>query len=206
MVRNNSPTGFASLVTTAGNSNSLSLYAETLATGGYCDVDSSGNINCSGAKNAVVPIDGGKRTVALAAIESPKNWFEDAGSDQLANGTAVVAIDPEFMQTVKTELEYQVFLTPYADCKGLYVSNRTANSFEVHELGGGKANLSFGYRIMALRKDYENIRFADHTHDLDFLKRMRERAHAAGNKDPASHMPAKNAALMRPPMQRTRAK
>jgi len=109
----------------------------------------------------------------LSAIESPKNWFEDAGSTSLVNGAAVVAIDPEFMQTVNTELEYQVFLTPYGDCKGLYVTNRTANSFEVHELGGGIASVGFGYRIMALRKNYENVRFADHTHDPIPTKRVK---------------------------------
>lgn len=84
-----------------------------------------------------MPIDEGKRTVALAAIESLNNWFEDAGSDHLVNGSAVVSNDPTFMQTVNTDLEYQVFLTPYGDCKGLYVTNRTADSFEVRELGGG---------------------------------------------------------------------
>ncbi|MGA9964085.1 MAG: hypothetical protein WBQ10_02685 [Terriglobales bacterium] len=143
------------------------------ALGNYCYIDYIGNLNCSGAKNAVVPIDGGQRKVALSAIESPRNWFEDAGSTSLANGAAVVAIDPEFIQTVNTELEYQVFLTPYGDCKGLYVANRTANSFEVRELGGGTANVSFGYRIMALRKNYENVRFADHTHDPVPMKRVK---------------------------------
>ena len=152
--------------------------AANLANQSACDIDFSGDLSCTGTKNAVVPVDGGKRIVAMSAIESPKNWFEDFGSARLVNGAAVVALDSVFTQTVNTTEEYQVFLTPYGDCKGLYVSSRTANSFEVHELGGGSASLSFGYRITAVRRNYENVRFADHTHDLDGLKRMRARMKA----------------------------
>jgi hypothetical protein len=153
--------------------------ASNLANKASCNVDPGGNLNCTGSKNAVVPVDGGKRIVAMSAIEAPQNWFEDAGEAELVNGSAVVPLDATYTQTVNTETKYQVFLTPYGDCKGLYVTKRTANSFEVHELGGGTASLSFGFRIMALRKKYENVRFADHTHDLDGHKRMLARAHAA---------------------------
>ena len=136
-----------------------------------CYIDGSGDINCTGAKHALVPIDGGQRKVALSAIESPKNWFEDFGSAQLASGSAVVAIEPEYGQTVNTELEYHVFLTPNGDCKGLYVSQRTPASFEVRELGGGISSIEFSYRIVALRKNYESIRMEDHAHDLDAMKK-----------------------------------
>jgi len=80
-------------------------------------------------------VDNGRRKVALYAIEGPENWFEDLGGAQLLNGTALVRIEPIFAQTVNTDAEYRVFLTPNGDCKGLYVTNKTANSFEVHELG-----------------------------------------------------------------------
>ena len=152
----------------------------------YCAIDNAGDLICTGTKNAIVPIDGGKHTVAMSAIESPQNWFEDAGSGQLSGGTTVVTLDPNYIQTVNTELEYQVFLTPYGDCKGLYVSSRTPTSFEVHELGAGTANVSFGYRVMALRRTYENVRFADHTRDADAMKLMQERAKAAAA-HPQSH-------------------
>jgi len=191
---NNSSSGHQAFWAQAENSGSLALIAGFGTTTGilsaFCDVDSSGNLNCTGAKNAVVPVDGGKRTIALAAIESPKNWFEDFGSAQLVNGSAKVALDADFMQTVNTHEEYQVFLTPYGDCKGLYVTNRGSNSFEVHELGGGTASLSFGYRITAVRKNYENVRFADHTHDLDSNKLMQERVKKLGAK-PQSHNPTR---------------
>jgi hypothetical protein len=139
-----------------------------------CNVDNVGNLNCTGAKHAVVPIDGGARRVALSAIESPKNWFEDFGSAQLAAGSTVVALDPDFAQTVNAALEYHVFLTPNGDCKGLYISNRTSASFEVRELGGGSSGVPFSYRIVALRKNYEDIRLEDHTNDPDPMKIMRK--------------------------------
>ncbi len=171
------------------NATGYPLYA--YSAGGGCYIDTVGNINCTGAKNAVVPMDGGKRTVALSAIESPQNWFEDAGSAHLVNGGAVVQIDPDFMQTVNTGQEYQVFLTPYGDCKGLYVTDRTANSFTVHELGGGTASLSFGYRIMALRKNYETIRFADHTKDQEVAQQTLARLHGPKPTGNVSHTPRK---------------
>ncbi len=131
--------------------------------GGICVMDVSGNLGCNGSKSAVVPVDGGSRQVALYAVEAPENWFEDIGSGQLNNGAAVVQLESVFAQTVNTGTEYHVFLTPKGDCKGLYVSNETADSFEVHELGGGKATIAFDYRIVARRKGYEAIRLADKT-------------------------------------------
>jgi hypothetical protein len=142
--------------------------------GTSCLIDQFGDLLCTGSKNAVVPIDGGQKKVALAAIESPKNWFEDFGSEQLSNGAALIAMEPEFAQTVNTDLDYHVFLTPKADCKGLYVANETSSSFEVHELGGGTSSVRFDYRIVALRKNFENIRLADHTNDPSPLKTVKK--------------------------------
>jgi hypothetical protein len=158
--------------------------------GQSCAIDVNGNLSCTGTKNAIVPVDEGKRYVAMSAVESPQNWFEDAGSAQLVNGAAVVGLDPDFIQTVNTAKEYQVFLTPYGDCKGLYVTNRIAGSFEVHELGGGTAGIGFGYRIMALRKNYENVRFADRTQSFARIQQIGQRMRAK-NSSTASHIPRK---------------
>lgn len=145
---------------------SSALVVRTLGAGGSCFIDGSGNLLCEGTKSSVVPVDGGARKVALYAVEAPENWFEDAGSARLANGSAVVQMESTFAQTVNGEVEYHVFLTPKGDCKGLYVTNETADSFEVRELGGGAANIAFDYRIMARRKGYENVRLADNTKRL----------------------------------------
>jgi len=149
------------------NDESASATAPVLVTvggniGGACMFDVSGDMYCSGSKSAVVPVDNGARKVALYAVESPKNWFEDFGSGRLSNGSAVIELEPTFAQTVNTE-KYHVFLTPSGDCKGLYVSQRSAGGFEVRELGGGTSSIEFDYRIVAERRGYENIRMADKT-------------------------------------------
>ena len=56
-----------------------------------------------------------------------------------------------------------MFLTPEGECHGLYVTNKSAAGFEVHELGGGQSNVAFDYRIVALRLGYENARLEDET-------------------------------------------
>jgi hypothetical protein len=66
-----------------------------------------------------------------------------------------------FGETVNTESDYHVFITPRADCKGLYVANQGPDSFEVRELNRGKANVAFNYRIVAKRRAYEGVRLAE---------------------------------------------
>jgi hypothetical protein len=186
-----------SLVAENNNAGGAPFLAGNNANGTYCYVDASGNLGCTGMKNAVVPLDGGKRKVAMSAIESPQNWFEDAGAAELVNGSAVVPLDPDFIQTVNTEQEYMVFPVPNGDCKGLYVSHQTPASFEVHELGGGTSSVHFFYRIMALRKNYENVRFADHTNDPDPRKMMeRVKSARAQTRPQAKEASAKNLASL----------
>jgi hypothetical protein len=158
------------------NSNSdATIFAENLGTGGtglvlelvgkngQCNSDVNGNFNCTGGVSAVAPVNGGSTQVALSAIHSAENWFEDAGSGQLSSGQAVVNVESVFGETVNTDVEYHVFLTPNGDCKGLYVAQKSANSFVVKELGGGTSNIAFDYRIMAKRKGFETVRLADRT-------------------------------------------
>jgi len=172
------------------------FFAEGRGTGsGACTIEANGNLTCTGTKNAMVPVDGGKRAVAMSAIESPQNWFEDFGEAQLVNGAAVVTLDPTFIQTVTPETNYKVFPVPNGDCKGLYVTNKTANSFEVHELGGGTSNISFDYRVAVLRKSYENVRFDDRTRMMEHMTQMRERL-KAGAGHPVSHDPVKKPELL----------
>jgi len=130
---------------------------------GDCTIDVSGNLNCNGKIGGVVGVDGGSRKVALYSMQSPENWFEDFGSGTLSGGGATVILDATFAQTVNTGTEYHVFLTPNGDSKGLYVSQKTATSFEVREQGGGTSNIAFDYRIVAKRVGSENLRLEDLT-------------------------------------------
>ncbi len=62
---------------------------------------------------------------------------------------------------MNTAYEYHVFLTPKADCKGLYIASQSATSFEVRESQHGKSTVAFDYRIVARRKGYERARLAE---------------------------------------------
>jgi len=99
--------------------------------------------------------------VALYAVESPENWFEDFGTARLQGGAAEVAPDPEFLQTDDTTVDYHVFLTPNGDCHGLYVASKTAAGFTVRELGGGSSSIAFDYRIVARRRGFEKVRLQE---------------------------------------------
>lgn len=181
---NNSPVDFPTVGITAMGGGAPLVAAGTV---GYCVVEYNGDLDCTGSVNNVVPIDGGARLVATSAIESPVNWFEDAGSAQLVHGVAVVRLDREFIQTVNTNIAYKVFPVPNGDCKGLYVTSKTPTSFEVRELGGGTSSVAFDYRIMAVRRNYENVRFADRTHEMDSIKRVKALRTAAGGKAVLHH-------------------
>lgn len=130
-------------------------------------------------------MDGGTKKVALNAIHSPENWFEDVGSGQLSGGEAIVNIESVFGETVNTGMDYHVFLTPNGDCKGLYVAQKSPTSFVVKELGGGASSVTFDYRIIAKRKGFEQIRLADETQTFSMKNRP---VKPAGS--PAKHMPS----------------
>jgi len=121
-------------------------------------VDQSGNVYADGTFNSFVELEGESTARSLSAIQSPGAWLEDFGAATLVDGRAVVNIEPLFAQTVNLGVDYHVFLTPLGDCQGLYVAAKTPISFEVRELGGGKANVAFDYRIVARRLGHEQAR------------------------------------------------
>src|SRR5580658_5611977 len=133
----------------------------------------------------------------MYAVQSPQNWYEDFGTDELKNGVAMVALDPQFADVANTGVDYHVFLTPNGDCKGLYVTRKTAAGFEVHELGGGRASISFDYRIVARRKGMETIRMADVTDRMKALEasRPKHRKDGAAPAPRATGGPVKHLAL-----------
>lgn len=117
-----------------------------------------GDLVIFGAKHAAVRQRDGSHRM-LYSMESPENWFEDFGEGQLVKGKARVKLEPGFASLVKAD-SFHVFLTPYGDSNGLYVSQRGKQGFEVREQGNGKASLPFSYRIVARRKDIKGERLA----------------------------------------------
>jgi hypothetical protein len=146
-----------------GSSTYCSIYRDSADNG-------TGDLNCTGAVTGAVVV-GESRMVNMYAVEAADNWFEDAGSGQLANGWATIALDQVFAQTVNGNVDYHVFITPNGECEGLYVTNKTARGFEVHELHAGHSNVGFDYRIMARRKGFETVRMRDVTQDFANMKR-----------------------------------
>jgi len=142
--------------------------------GGACDIDVQGNLACTGKVSGVAKVDGGARKVSLFAMQSAENWFEDFGSATLVNGTATVALDPTFAQTVNTTIEYHVFVTPNGDCRGLYISKKSAGSFEVRELAAGQSNVNFDYRIVAKRNGFESVRLTDVTEQYQKMEQQQQ--------------------------------
>jgi hypothetical protein len=62
---------------------------------------------------------------------------------------AHVVIDDRYASLATWEDGSHIFLTPYGDCRGLYVSNCTEHGFDVRELGGGESDIEFSHRIVA---------------------------------------------------------
>jgi hypothetical protein len=180
---------------TYNGSPAFAFYAGGVAGIDHCTIDTGGNLACTGTISGGPTVEGGARRVALYSVQSPENWFEDAGSGQLSNGSARIDLDPTFAQTVNAGVEYHVFLTPKGDSEGLYVSNETPQGFEVHEQRGGHSSIAFDYRIMAKRVGYENVRLADLTEQFNKQeaqhKRMRRpvRASAAPQASPVLPQP-----------------
>lgn len=186
---NNSPSGFDTLRVvgydgTDSSARLLNVFSN--AFGGGCTIDVNGNLNCTGNITTPVKVKEGSRQVALNAIESPESWFEDFGSGQLSNGSAVIALEPTFVQTVNTGVDYHVFLTPKGDSHGLYLTNETATSFEVREQGGGTSSIAFDYRIVAKRRGFENVRLEDKTKTMLFSEPKNSQRHSGGVQHPHS--------------------
>jgi hypothetical protein len=123
----------------------------------------SGNLIVNGTKSSTAKLEDG-REVALYAVESPENWFEDFGSGELSNGVAWIPLDASFAQSTNTALAYHVYLTPNGDSNGLYVARKTATGFEVREHGGGASKVAFDFRVVARRRGYESVRMAEVHH------------------------------------------
>ncbi len=122
----------------------------------------------SGTKSTMVMDDQGNNRV-MYCTEAPEVLFQDIGTGQLVNGKAHITIDPILARNISVTRErpLKVFIQPEGDCKGVYVTNKSAVGFDVIELQGGTSNTAFSYQIIANRADAREAngrvssRFAD---------------------------------------------
>lgn len=118
----------------------------------------NGNFIVFGSKSAAVAFPDQSHRL-LYCMESPECWFEDFGEAKLVRGRVQVKLPRDFATVIKTG-SYHVFLTPYGNSNGLYVSKQDGKGFIVEEQGQGKSNVKFSYRIVGKRKDVKAERFA----------------------------------------------
>jgi hypothetical protein len=151
---------------TAGNSNQVGYaYVAGRYNNSQCKIIGTGTVN-----TIVKDKDG--ELIALTCPEAPEALFQDYGIGELVNGRAHIEIDPDLAINI-TVSEYhplKVYVTPEGDCNGLYVTNKTANGFDVVELRGGESNITFAWQIVAQRaneygttKDGSRVLVADYT-------------------------------------------
>jgi len=108
----------------------------------------------SGTVNTIVK-DLDEKYVALSCPEAPENLFQDYGVGQLVNGKVHITIDPIFAKNIVVNEKHplRVFVQLEGDCRGVYVTNKTKDGFDVIELNAGSSNTSFSWSIVANRAD-----------------------------------------------------
>ncbi|MCX6352056.1 MAG: hypothetical protein NTX03_09365 [Bacteroidetes bacterium] len=104
------------------------------------------------------------KEIWYACVEGPEAAAYIRGTASLKDGKAIITF-PEHFVLVKGNNKYTVILTPNSvDSKGLAVTNKNAENFEVSELFKGDGNYDFDWEVKAVRVNHENfqvIRNAD---------------------------------------------
>ena len=108
----------------------------------------------SGSVSTIVN-DQNEEPVIMYCTEAPEILFQDYGTGKLVNGKAYIKMDPIFTKNIHVDKDnpIKVFVQLEGDCKGVYVTNKTAEGFEVVELQGGTSNVPFSWTVTATRAD-----------------------------------------------------
>jgi hypothetical protein len=144
----------------AGQSQSIGVFGAVLPGAGPSalaglfigNVQIQGNLQVTGAitrASGAAQVDpAGAR---VAALDNPETLVA-IGEAQLAGGRAEVRLQPAFAAAMADD-RYHVFLTEYGDHSGLYVAQRTRQSFEVRAKDSPTAGATFSYRVVARPRD-----------------------------------------------------
>ncbi len=117
------------------------------------DMSVFGSLNVYGEKNRVV-VTKEHGAVCMNAYETACALFGDVGCGKTdETGQCYVYFDPVFMETVSTDMEYQIFLQKEGP-GDLWVAEKTPGYFLVK----GTENLSFSWEAKAKQRGYENTR------------------------------------------------
>lgn len=119
------------------------------------NVSITGDLTVRGEKNRVVKTS--KGMVRMNAIESTYAVFEDFGSAMTdKDGMRMIMLDQLFLETVNTECDYYVFLSPrkITSVPHICVQKKYKDSFCVH----GEPNTKFDWIVIAKQRGYEDVR------------------------------------------------
>lgn len=125
-------------------------------------VNITGNFHVTGSKNSIVETKQGY--LAINAYETAEYYFGDIGESNTGDTSQItIGIDRIFNETVNTDIQYQVFVTPYSDAH-VWVEKRYNNRFVVKS---DKPGAEFGWELKAKRKGYESNRLRRVNVDFD---------------------------------------
>lgn len=123
------------------------------AFGGDGGFNVNGPLHVTGSKNSIVETRQGY--LAINAYETAEYYFGDIGENNTGDTSQVViGIDRIFNEVVNTDIQYQVFVTPYSNAH-VWVEKRYNNRFIVKS---DRPNAEFGWELKAKRKGYESNR------------------------------------------------
>lgn len=133
-------------------------------------VDVLGNFTVyNGSKNAAHVTRDGLR--ATPAYETAESYLGDIGESNTGEQSSItIQIDELFGDTINTDYDYQVFITPYSNAT-IWVEKRNSDSFVVRS---NKPNAQFGWELKAKRRGYENERLIKMDMTYSELKEMIE--------------------------------
>lgn len=108
--------------------------------------------------------------IGVNAYETAEYYFGDIGESNTGNNNQVIiGIDHIFNETVNTNIQYQVFVTPYSSAH-VWVEKRYNNRFVVKS---DQPNAEFGWEIKAKRKGYERTRLQNFDNVMPQVKRSK---------------------------------
>ncbi len=145
--------------TPAGN-NDYAVVGWRANNNNYSGYFNGNHVIANGTKSASVGTQWGNQL--LYVTESPEVWFEDIGRGKLVNGKCTIELDSIFRQVTVIDSAHpmHVFVQPEGECEDLYVIPGTS-SFTVKEKKNGQSEVTFSYRIMAKRVNFQDHRYGN---------------------------------------------
>lgn len=117
------------------------------------DLHVLGWLGVDGSKNSIVDTSQGK--TAINAYETAEYYFGDIAKANTGTSKRIkILIDPLFLETINTSIDYHVFVSSYGDGYA-WISEMKEDYFVIES---NVPNLTVSYEIKAKRKQYENVR------------------------------------------------